>query len=74
MSLFSFLALSIASCPQGYHWTGLWACCSKYGDFSEINVFVYFGLSAGGVSVLDEAILILVSLKLLACGGSSKLL
>src|SRR5699024_8793188 len=39
IGLFSFCAISNASSPQGYQLTGLWACWSKYGDFSCINLF-----------------------------------
>jgi hypothetical protein len=34
MGLFSLLAVSKASSPQGYQSTGLPACCNKYGDFA----------------------------------------
>ncbi len=33
-SVFAFIK---ASSPQGYQSTGLWACCSKYGDFSLLR-------------------------------------
>lgn len=44
--LFSRFAFSNASSPQGNQSTGLWACWSKYGDFSLINLFVGMGSPA----------------------------
>lgn len=44
--LFSCFAFSNASSPHGYHCTGLYACCKRYGDFSLINLLgVLFRLS-----------------------------
>jgi hypothetical protein len=39
MGLFSALAFSKASSPQGYQFTGLSLCCKRYGDFSLANLF-----------------------------------
>lgn len=50
INLFSALALSNASCPQGNQSTGLVACCNKYGDFSKINLFVFWFFEEGPAS------------------------
>ncbi len=42
MGLFSSFAFCNASGPQGYQFTGLWACCSKYGLMVSINRLVCF--------------------------------
>src|SRR5262245_10942325 len=45
MSLFSFLAFSTASGPQGYASVGLWACIRRYGLVSLASRLVCFGFS-----------------------------
>jgi len=47
ISLFSFSAFSKPDFPHGYQFTGLWACCSKYGLLSWISWFVYLCCTAG---------------------------
>ena len=42
IGLFSALAVSNASSPQGNQFTGLLACCNKYGDFSLANLLGTF--------------------------------
>ena len=38
MSLFSFVAFDKASVFQGYHSTGLCACCNRYGEVSVMSL------------------------------------
>src|SRR5215472_16166564 len=40
-------ARSSASLPHGYHSTGLWACCLRYGLVSVMRWLVYFGVPSG---------------------------
>ena len=42
--MLSAFAFSHASGPHGNHWTGLCACCKRYGDFSPANRLVWVGL------------------------------
>src|SRR4051812_36428866 len=43
IGLFSVRAFSKASAPHGYQFTGLWACCCRYGLFSSISLLVCMG-------------------------------
>lgn len=44
--LSSLLARAMASCDHGIHCTGLWACCSRYGDEACMRSFVCAAVAA----------------------------
>jgi len=52
--LSSAAALAKASSPQGYHCTGMVACCSRYGLVSLINRLCFAVGGAGQEGSLDE--------------------
>ena len=57
IGLFSCCAFCIASSPQGYQLTGLWACCRKYG-LKELVSWLVCLLSpfAVGIAVANNVI------------------